>query len=897
MSLNGGGLLSLGASFSGVDAGLKSTLDTLSTAFDRLKKAGEAAKETMKAAGSQVAAGVEIIKGAYARFKEVDKFADTAAPLQKGLKELRLFSRATTDEVDKVRAAVLSTSTVARGFNADQAIGAIGIMAQVTGSATKAMELLNPALELAKIAGVDASVAGESLARAIKQFGLETKDASKINDVFVIGMQQYGLLTREIIPVLDTLSKSVGRVKTSFEDAALSAFIIGKPLGSIEEGANIAGAAIKDFATSSNQKVRAFVRDGRDGILSLLGAYEKLTKANPSVGLNQFRIAAQAAAGNQGAKALVTVHEELQKAAAASEGRFKTGRDVLRALRGDLKSTEGQAAQMALGLVSAQSVTKNAWQNIRTAIADPLRTAIKPIHELIARASQGILDFVNSIPQPIKQAIADFIVFGLKVMAAFGAFLALKGAIIFVFALLKGLIPLVITTGITFLVAFAPVIAQFLLAIAVFEAFKYAYETNLGGFGDSVRAAWAKIKLVWDGLMQVFSSGELSGAVLDELEKVQNRGVLEFIVWIYSAWTRLKAVWTGISEGFRDALVPLAPLFEELGRSFGKLAERLGLGSNGIVGTIAKLPFERFKEFGRTVGETAAMIVGWVLKVATVLTDLVSGIVDGVVSSFRFFSKSFGEVGLSVRGLWKALGILFEPLAQLFTSTEAGGSSWETFGKILGWIVGTVFAGLAEALSIVIDAVSLVTLGVTLLIKGLIWLGTTIGEVIGDAVNWFVLELPKAWKTATDALTRIGDAIKEIFLGAFDFVSDKFDQFMGRFARGLSQIPGLRTKFAGFIADAQRRESDVNDGFGAGARRRLETQIDNPTATPLASPGVTATEVVSAQNGQVLDTLRTGNALASQPLEVTQVLQLEGTELGKWLTGFSRDNKLTSFQD
>jgi hypothetical protein len=897
MSLNGGGELFLGASFGGQDVGLKPLLDTIASSFDKMKASAKDTKEELKATFAEYKAGVAIVKDAYSKFKQLDKFANLAAPLQSGLKELKLFSGATSDELARVKGAALGADTVLRGFNANDAIEAMKIMAQVTGSTTTAVKLLNPALELAKIAGVDAATAGESLARTIKKFGLEAEDASRVNDILVLGIQKFGLLSRDVVPVLDTLNAAAGRSKTSFEDTALSAFLVGKNIGDIKEGATIAAAAVKFFAETGNEKVRNFVRSGRDGTLSLLAAYEKLAARfpNATTGLNQFRNAAVAAAGPQGARALVNIYEQLDKAAKESGGTFKNGRAVLAALRGDLKSTEGQAAQLALGLVSAQSVTTNAWKNIWIAIADPLRTALKPIHQAFARISLAILDFVNSIPGPVKDAIAGFIVFGLKMLAAFGAFVALKAGISFVFVLLKGLIPLIITTGVAFLVAFGPVIAQFLLAVAVFEAFRLAYEQNLGGFGDFVKGAWGKITLLWKGLMQAFSSGELSGAVLNELEKVENQGILEFIIWIHSAWIRLKAIVDGIKEGFVAGLKPLEPLFAQLTASFLYLADQMGFGSNGIAASIGRLPFASFKEFGKTVGEAAANIVGWVLKVWIVLSDLVGGLVGGLVSSFGFFSKSFDGVGASARGFWNALKILFAPLQELFSTTESNTSVWQSIGKVIGWVAGTVIAGLAEGLSIVIDVLSLVVLAVTLVIKGLIWLGTTIGEVIGDGVNLFY-KLPEVWEKVKDSVKSVGVAIKEAFLAAFDYIHDRFDRLLGISARVLDKIPGLRSQFKDFI-DLQRvRSAELDSGEGASVRRRQNESFDSVGA--LASPGGVAAEAASQQSISVVDAVNaTGAKISSQPIEVRNVMELEGTELFNYIQKFTREGSLSSFED
>lgn len=898
MSLNSSGNMSLGVSFSGDDVGLKSALDTIASSFDKMKQAGASARAEMKASYAEVKAGVGIIKAAYKEFQELNKFADQAAPLQKGLKELKIFSRASAEELEAVKQAALASGTVIRGFNADHAIEAMKIMAQVTGSAATATQLLNPALELAQLAQTDAAVAGESLARTIKKFGLEASEANRVNDLLVFGVREFGLLQRDIVPVLDTLNQAASRSKTSFEDTALAAFVMGAKFGDVKEGASAAASATKAFAESSNEKIRAFVRSGRDGTLSLLGAYEKLISRYPNgvVGLNQFRAAAAAAAGPQGAKALVDIHQGLQAVASKNNQTFKDGRAVLAALRGDMKGTAGQAAQMALGLVSAQSVTKNAWRNIWIAIADPLRTALKPIHEAFARISLAILDFVNSIPGPVKQAIANFVVFAVKVAAALGAFLALKAAVGLVLVAVKGLIPIIISAAATFITAFAPVIAQFLLAVAVFEAFREAYERDIGGFGTFVKETWAKVKLAWDGLMQVFSTGELSGAVLAELEKTKNKGVLEFIVWMYSAWGRLEAIVDGIKEGFYGALQPLAPLFDELRKSFSYLAEQFGLGSNSILASFGRIPFAMFKEFGQLIGNLAANVVSYLIKALIWLADLLGGIGAGVASAVRMLSSVFDGFKASALQLWDSIKSLLAPFQSLFATAGDGTPILQTVGKVVGWLAGAAFSLLVDILSDVFKVLGVVIDAVKYLITFFIDLGTTVGTIIGRIIQLVTVDLAKAWgeEGIVGVAKAMGRAIKDIFFTMIDAIIDRFDRLRIFVAKTVDRIPGSRKLLGNdFFLDAQLRESQLDQGFGAAARRREEASLPK-----LASPGVTATEEESVRFDRLQSTVQQSTAaISSQPLQANLLVSLDGQTIAEVTQRIQRENHLSEFPD
>ncbi len=868
MALNGGGNLSLGASFSGADAGLGDTLARLSDAFSKMKEAATAAKAELKAAFTEFKAARAGLAQISAKFDQVQAFADQAKIMQMSFKQLGGLAGATKEQIDGFREQVLSSQTAMTGFNANQAAQGLAKLGLVLNDATAAGKLLPAALDLATISGTDAAQAAEAMARAVKAFGLEATQGGKVTDAFAFAMKNFGAQGEEVSPALEKLTRAAGRVKGNLADTIVASGLAGQKLGGFADGASAVAASIEALARGATPKIREFAKDGKGGILGVTEAMEKLLKTNPRMNEEQFRTAAAAAVGNRAAKGLVSVYQGLGDVMEKSPGKYRNVIEALKGVRAESAAAAGGGAKLAADMVTTGKKIDAMWANVKISIADALRDALAPFNKFRLAVMEGILSFVNSIPKPVKDAIAQFVVFGMKIAASFAFFLAAKAAVGVLIAAVMGLAPILLSAAI----ALAPLIAQFLLAMVVFEALKYAFEENLGGIRDFFVTTWNKVKLAWQGLMQAFSTGELSGKVLDELEKAENSGVLQFVLYLYSAGKRIQEFFKSIATGFREGLKDAGPAFDRLGKALQRLSDAFGGGSDGIVASIAKIKWKYFIDAGRAVGEAAAWIAEKFVSGLGYALEFVAALWTALRQSMSEILPIWEQIKTSFADLVTAFEPIRAALANLIPQTAEGTSVFRMLGTVIGTVVLIPLKSLASALELVL-------------------------EVAGRIVTFFATDLTRAWgeEGIVGVAKAAGRMIKDVFLSLFDFLQTNLDRFLTVIAKVMSKIPGVRGTFKDFIDDTEGR-AFRRETFG-------ETRgVDRKTDLNLASPaGVVQEAATSAAVDQGSLANAIGNATAAQlrqaAIQAAISLNVDGKVLADVVQNIFFDNKTASFAE
>lgn len=163
------------------------------------------------------------------------------------------------------------------------------------------------------------------------------------------------------------------------------------------------------------------------------------------------------------------------------------------------------------------------------------------------------------------------------------------------------------------------------------------------------------IKLVFEGLVQVFSQGGFSGAVRKELDSAENSGIKKFVIRVYMLFGRLRVFFEGIASGFMKAWDVVGPKFITLFESLKAIAVSLFNVFASEGDEVATSSMNSWRVWGDTLGNAIGTVLDWTVSLvggfASLLAEnewLVKSIVYGVLA-FKAFKLGLAlvKVGLA----------------------------------------------------------------------------------------------------------------------------------------------------------------------------------------------------------------------------------------------------------
>ena len=85
-------------------------------------------------------------------------------------------------------------------------------------------------------------------------------------------------------------------------------------------------------------------------------------------------------------------------------------------------------------------------------------------------------------------------------------------------------------------------------------------QDELRGFADYVNKLVSRVRLLYDGLVQVFTQGGSHWRRAERAEQVRERGIKRFVINVYALFARLCVFFEGVADGFAAAWVKVGPL-------------------------------------------------------------------------------------------------------------------------------------------------------------------------------------------------------------------------------------------------------------------------------------------------------------------------------------------------
>ena len=428
-----------------------------------------------------------------------------------------------------------------------------------------------------------------------------------------------------------------------------------------------------------------------------------------------------------------------------------------------MESLEGNIQSVGRAMKTGTAVT----EQMADAMNQDIGARFLLLRQQMANLSEILGRTLLPVVTPMINGVSRFILF-LQRMAK-----SMQGVTRVVLGLSMALGTILVVAG-----AVTAAVGMVGLMLPAIKAGFVAISAALAGVGSAVATYFLPVTAIIAGVI-------LSVYLLKRAWETNFGGIQEIIT---GAWNKVSLVFQGIRE-------LVGSLSGGVGQMSAELAQKLE--SAGLLGFVVTV----FKAYYR-VREAMAGLWG-------------------------AFSHAFGRIRAilepTVRTLMSAYAALASAVfsvVEIFgvAASATDGSSWRTFGTVIGTVAGVLLQGLAFALKIVAWNLSLIVRALAVVVRSVVWVGKIIvGSLVGAAKFIYKFLLPvrmigeafmaagkivySVWQVLTGDISLL-DGLKAIGGAVYDFLATPF-----RWARDVvvgvwNFISGIFTSIGSLVADA-----------------------------------------------------------------------------------------------
>jgi TP901 family phage tail tape measure protein len=770
--------------------------------FVRLDNTTQASAARIGASFRQIATGFGVLAAGGAAVGGAFALANQAGKFEQGLASVAAVAQASTHELGLLREEAIRAGILTQ-FSPEEAVMGLRDLAQAGFNAQESIQLLIPVLDLAggSLGELGPQEAAGLAAQAMKAFGIATADASLAVDQMLQAVNVFALSANELPLALGVASRGSQAMNQSLTETLVALGLVKNIIPGVERASTAVAVAMERMAeTDVQQKLRKLgvtVVDGQGQFRSFLDIVGEMAPA-----LDRMSEASRAAFlietfGREALGGINAILTQVTNGIRTSTGETLRGADALAYLRSEFENAGGTAGrfreQMLDTFEGQKTLLRGSLQTLAIVLGEPFAQVLTPVVTVVTDAFNLVIRAVQAIPAPVKKAFAAFVVVAGSVVALLGAIIMAKASIGLFLVGMKLLGVTVASVAATLL----PAVLILGVLTAAVAGFAVAVRRDIGGLGTFLQRTYERIKLFADAMGQLFEQGGFSGAVREELNRVENQGLKTFAIRVFQVVFRIKRFFGGLVDGFRDAIDRSQLIFFRFTEALRGLGEALGLMGDGL-DSVAGLHSDEFASSGARIGQVLAGIATFMAKLVTIAVEVATGVVHGFRSMwgflknvFGFLGESFGELGTEIKELLQTIGLI-GPEAQ------SNGTMALSVGKILG----KVFGGIAGAIGLALASVVHIVRGVVRLVGNL---GTSFGRMAAGLVQLFTDPL-EGVKNLLGGLAGIlvstADAVLSIFGVTIDNVQGVVDAFGSALASFfLETIPGWVGGGLGAIAD------------------------------------------------------------------------------------------------
>ena len=428
-----------------------------------------------------------------------------------------------------------------------------------------------------------------------------------------------------------------------------------------------------------------------------------------------------------------------------------------------MESLEGNIQSVGRAMKTGTAVT----EQMADAMNQDIGARFLLLRQQMANLSEILGRTLLPVVTPVINGVSRFILF-LQRMAK-----SMPGVTRVVLGLSMALGTILVVAG-----AVTAAVGMVGLMLPAIKAGFVAISAALAGVGSAVATYFLPVTAIIAGVI-------LSVYLLKRAWETNFGGIQEIIT---GAWNKVSLVFQGIRE-------LVGSLSGGIGQMSAELAQKLE--SAGLLGFVVTV----FKAYYR-VREAMAGLWG-------------------------AFSHAFGRIRAilepTVRTLMSAYAALASAVfsvVEIFgvAASATDGSSWRTFGTVIGTVAGVLLQGLAFALKIVAWNLSLIVRALAVVVRSVVWVGKIIvGSLIGATKFIYKFLLPvrmigeafmaagkivySVWQVLTGDISLL-NGLKAIGGAVYDFLATPF-----RWARDVvvgvwNFVSGIFTSIGRLVADA-----------------------------------------------------------------------------------------------
>jgi phage-related protein len=375
---------------------------------------------------------------------------------------------------------------------------------------------------------------------------------------------------------------------------------------------------------------------------------------------------------------------------------------------------------------------------------------------------------------------------------------------------------------------------------------------------------------------------------MEDLNKTENQGLKGFLVTVFVWVERIRNLFRGIMGGFeagialaRPAIAAFKEVLESLGNSFGKL-----FGENDPQKNASS--WEKWGAIGQRVGMAFAYIFNLVLKVIVTVLKVVDGIVQG-----------FDWVRLGAEILWDALSQLGTQLQSsinhLFGVSDATGEAstgWETFGKVISWVVGAILSTIGVLVSVISAAFSIISAAIEI-VKSVVLSFADIFMGVVSLIDGIITgDWSKIWLGMKQVAFGVVNGIIAVLMELVGAVAGVVDAFAGLFGKDLKLQDGVRG-FKDFVSNEMQKDMGIENDTVTGVRP-VVSRVPVPSGTVDATPAATIASMTPVSSGYgAAPAVPAADTGPKGPTVIN--LQVDGQKLAQVVHSADRDSAGRSF--
>jgi TP901 family phage tail tape measure protein len=870
--------------------------------FGRLETKSAEATQAMRANLAQFGAAFAIAGAGFAGLAVLDHALDLSTAFSASIAEVStLVDEATFSTADLTRVTLELANTYG-GSAKGQARGLYQTISAGITDAAKATDLLRVANELA-IGGVtDTKTAVDALTSVTNAYAASGAQARDVSDAFFIAIRGGKTTAAELSSTIGRVAPTASALGVAFSDLlAALASVTGQGLDTSEATTGLKAA----FANIIRPTAEARQEAARLGI--------------------QFNTAALRAKGLRGFLNAITSSANFNADSISKLFTSIEGFNAVTALTANHSATfNGLLAQMAERtgatktafdrMADTLSFQENRFNALKESAFIVIGQALEPLAKAVVRVANLVLESFLRIPQPIR----DFLV---KVFAAVSVFLVFLGGLLAAEAgiavLIVGLKALGLTIG-GIIASLLPLIAGFAALAVVVSAFVIAFRHDVGGIATFVEDLVARVKLLVQGLAQVFSDGGFSGAVMAELDKAENAGVKQFAIRVFQIVFRLRRFFAGIAEGFAAAIEAARPVFAAFVAALRELGDAFGGIGSASADALAAIGSDRYAAAGARIGASVAQLVTILVDGLTIVIRVATGLVNGLRAAFAFFQPVFELVGEAIGFLAEQIRGLISDITGVNDRAREGGSLWNDLGTVLGAVAAVVGGILAAA----IGAVALALETVIEIVRGVIHIFAELGRFLGETAAkiylFFTETIPEAFQSVAGAVRSFFQPVLDFVTGIVDGLEHALERILSFTGRLVAKIPArFRPAFLDSIVEASeaaeaslaaRATKATGPAIAALAPSVAAAALTSPAAglpggllVPAAAGAALPAAAELTARGQISDAeldaiVARGVAVADlRPIQTHVTLHLDGETLARATARADRSNAARAF--